>query len=66
MAEPNHLRVELPTTAWQVVVHGPQYRQPPQGFANGQLWLSPGSVLVGGVWPGLWSREHILKGEIPA
>jgi hypothetical protein len=41
VAEPNHLRVELPTTAWQVVVHGPQYRQPPQGFANGQLWLSP-------------------------
>jgi hypothetical protein len=59
VAEPNHLRVALPTTAWQVV-HGPQYRQPPQGFANGQLWSSPRSVHMGGVWPGLWSLEHIL------
>ena len=59
VAEPNHLRVALPMTAWQVV-HGPQYRQPPQGFANDQLWLSPGSAHMGGVWLGLRSLEHIL------
>jgi hypothetical protein len=40
VAEPDHLRVALATTAWQVL-HGPRYRQPPQGFANGQPWPSP-------------------------
>ncbi len=45
VAEPNHVRVALATTARQVD-HGPSIGNHPKGSLTGQLWPSPASMHV--------------------
>jgi hypothetical protein len=54
VAEPDHVRVALPTSTW-LVDHGPSIGNYPKGSLTGQLWPSPGRVHAGGVRLGLWS-----------
>ena len=58
VAEPNHLRVALPTTAWQVV-HGPSIGSHPR-VRQRPAMAESGKRSHGRVRPSLWSLQHIF------